>query len=192
MKIADSLFAGEHICLAPIDHEKDPEIESKWTHDAGYMRMLSPDPVRPLSAARLKKKYESIEKEQDESRNSFYFTIRMREDDRLIGFAHLSWIEWTNGNAWIRMGIGEADARGHGYGSQALDLLLRYAFAELNLYRLTISIPEYNVVALHVAQKAGFVEEVRRRQALNRDGKRWEMLQLGILRQEWEQRTSQA
>ena len=179
-------YEGEHICLAPIDHEKDPEIESKWTHDAGYMRMLSLDPVRPLSAAQLKKKYEAIEKEQDEGHSSFYFTIRMREDDRLIGFIHLTWIEWSNGNGWIRMGIGDADARGHGYGSETLRLILRYAFAELNLYRLTVSIPEYNAAALHIAQKAGFVEEVRRRQAVNRDGKRWDLLSLGLLRQEWE------
>lgn len=186
MKITDSLYEGEHICLAPIDHEKDPEIESKWTHDAGYMRMLSLDPVRPLSAAQLKKKYEAIEKEQDEGHSSFYFTIRMREDDRLIGFIHLTWIEWSNGNGWIRMGIGDADARSHGYGSEALRLILRYAFAELNLYRLTVSIPEYNATALHIAQKVGFVEEVRRRQAVNRDGKRWDLLSLGLLRQEWE------
>jgi RimJ/RimL family protein N-acetyltransferase len=188
MKIADPLFQGEHICLAPIDHEKDPEIEAKWTQDATYMRLLSLDPVRPFSAAQLKKKYEAIEKEQDESRSSYYFTIRMREDDRLIGFIHLTWIEWSNGNAWIRMGIGDAEARGHGYGSEALRLILRYAFAELNLYRISIAIPEYNAVALHIAQKAGFVEEVRRRQGINRDGKRWDLLNLGILRQEWEAR----
>jgi RimJ/RimL family protein N-acetyltransferase len=186
MKIADSLFEGEHICLAPIDHEKDPEIESKWTHDAAYMRMLSVDPALPLSAAHLKKKYEAIEKEQDESRSSFYFTIRLREEDRLIGFIQLTWIEWSNGNGWIRMGIGDAESRGHGYGQEALRLILRYAFAELNLYRLTVSIPEYNAVALHIAKKTSFVEEVRRRQAVNRDGKRWDLLQLGILRQEWE------
>ena len=186
MKIADSLFEGQHICLAPIDHEKDAEIETKWTHDASYMRMLSIDPMRPLSVAHLKKKYEAIEKEQEESRNSFYFTIRMREDDRLIGFIQLTWIEWSNGNAWMRLGIGDAEARRHGYGSEALRMILRYAFAELNLYRLTVSIPEYNTIALHVAQKAGFVEEVRRRQAVNRDGKRWDLISLGILRQEWE------
>lgn len=186
MNIAESLYEGEHICLGPIDHEKDPEIEAKWTHDAAYLRMLGADPVRPLSAAQLKKKYEAIEKEQEESRNSFYFTLRMREDDRLIGFVLLTWIEWSNGNAWLRMGIGDPEARGHGYGSEALRLILRYAFAELNLHRLTVAIPEYNAAALHIARKAGFVEEVRRRQAINRDGRRWDLLQFGILRSEWE------
>jgi hypothetical protein len=49
MDIATQLFEGKLICLAPIDHEKDPEIESKWTHDPEYLRMLSPKPPPPLS-----------------------------------------------------------------------------------------------------------------------------------------------
>jgi len=43
MQIAKSLFNAEKICLAPISHEKDAEIESCWTHDAEYIRMMSVD-----------------------------------------------------------------------------------------------------------------------------------------------------
>ena len=186
------LFYGEHICLASIDHEKDAEIESKWTHDAAYMRMVNPNPARPQSPAQLKKKYEAIEKEQEESKNQFYFTIRMRADERLIGFIKLQWIEWNNGTGYIQMGIGEANDRLHGYGTETLHLMLRYAFDELNLYRLSAWIPEYNPVALHIFTKAGFVEEVRRRQALNRDNRRWDLIHVGILRAEWEQKAGRS
>ena len=122
----------------------------------------------------------------DESRSLFYFTVRMRSDDRLIGFAKLYWIEWSNGTGMIQLGIGDAHDRGHGYGSEILSLMLRYAFAELNLYRLTAMIPDYNQVAKLLFQNAGFVEEVRRRQALNRNGRRWDMLHMGLLREEWQ------
>ena len=186
MNIAQQLFTGENICLGPIDHEKDAEIESRWTHDPTYLRLLSTDAARPLAAAQIKKKYEAIEKEMEESRSLFYFTIRMRSDDRLIGFARLYWIEWSNGSAHIELGIGDAQDRGRGYGSEALRLMLRYAFAELNLHRLTAITGSYNLGALHVMQKAGFVEEVRRRQALYRDGQRWDILHLGLLRHEWQ------
>jgi len=66
-----------------------------------------------------------------------------------------------------------------------LRLLLRYAFDELNLYRLTAVVPEYNPIALHLFSKAEFLEEVRQRKALNRDGRRWDLLHLGILHEEW-------
>ncbi len=185
LRIAQSLFESENICLAPIDHEKDAEIESRWTHDAGYMRLISLDPARPLSPAQVKKRYEKIEKEVDEDKNLFYFTIRMRGDDRLIGFAEVHWIGWSNGTGHVRLGIGDPEDRLHGYGTEALRLLLRFAFEELNLYRLTAMIPEYNALALHVAEKAGFTPEVHRRQAVQRDGRRWDLIHMGILKDEW-------
>jgi RimJ/RimL family protein N-acetyltransferase len=185
LDIKDSLFEGKTVCLAPIDHDKDPEVESKWTHDPDYLRLLNPQPIRPLSPAQVKKKYEAIEKEVEETKNLFYFTIRRREDDRLVGFARLYWIEWTNSNGFVQLGIGNPADRGRGYGSQALQMLLRYAFTELNLYRLTAIIAGYNPAALHLFNKFGFAEEVRRRQALNRDGQRWDAIHLGILHNEW-------
>jgi RimJ/RimL family protein N-acetyltransferase len=185
IEIQTPLFDGKLICLAPIDHENDPATESTWTHDAEFMRMLYTEPMRPLSPAQVKKKYEAIEKELEESKNLFYFTIRQRKDDRLVGFARLYWVEWTNGAGMLQLGIGNRLDRCLGYGSEALHLLLRYAFAELNLYRVGATIPDYNPVAQHVFAKAGFVEEVRRRQALNRDGRRWDMIHVGILREEW-------
>lgn len=191
MSIEKSLFEGEHICLGPIDHEKDPEIESRWTHDASYLRLISLDPALPASPARLKKRYEAIEKDQEEKKNLYYFTLRMRSDDRLIGFGELYWIEWSNGAGFIRLGIGDPNDRLKGYGREALALLLRFAFDELNLYRLSAVIPEYNLVALHVFAQAGFQEEVRRRQSVNRDGRRWDLLHLGILRDEWQARLAQ-
>jgi RimJ/RimL family protein N-acetyltransferase len=186
MEIKDPLFEGKTVCLAPIDHDQDAEIESKWTHDPDYLRSLNPQPIRPLSPAQLKKKYEAIEKEAEESKNLFYFTIRCREDDRLVGFARLYWVDWTNSNGMVQLGIGNPADRGRGYGTEALQMLLRYAFSELNLYRLSAIIAEYNPKAMRLFKKCGFIEEVRRRQALKRDGQRWDAIHLGLLRGEWE------
>jgi RimJ/RimL family protein N-acetyltransferase len=90
----------------------------------------------------------------------------------------------------LQMGIGDPQDRKKGYGSQALNLILRYAFEELNLYRLTALVPEYNSDAMRFFEKAGFLVEVRRRQALNRDGRRWDLLHLGLLQDEWVQNGS--
>ena len=186
LDLQTQLFDARDIRLGPIDHEAHAEIESRWTHDAQFMRLMELKPVRPLSPAMVKKEYEAIEKKMEEDKNLFYFTIRARTDDRLIGNAVIEWIDWTNGNGWIRLGIGAAEDRGKGYGSQTLRLLLRYAFAELNLYRVTAMMAEYNTDAIRLFQKFGFVEEVRRREALDRDGRRWDLLTFGQLRSEWE------
>ena len=186
LDIQTQLFEGQDIRFGPIDHEAHPAIESKWTHDAEFMRMMDFYPARPLSPAMVKKQYESIEKKMDEDKNLFYFTIRARSDDRLIGKATLEWINWTNGNGWIWLGIGEADSRRKGYGKQALGLLLQYAFEELSLFRVSAALAEYNETALHLFRKFGFVEETHRREALYRDDRRWDLLCYGLLRSEWE------
>lgn len=184
--IATQLFDAQDIRLGPIDFDKDPEIESKWTHDAAYMRLYEMEPARPMSAALVKKKYEKLEKRMEEERNYFHFMVRASTDDRLIGTAEVSQIEWANGNCQVRLGIGAAEDRRKGYGAQVLRLLLRFAFAELNMYRATAFVPEYNQAALALLHKFGFVEEVRRRQALEREARRWDMFVFGLLQAEWQ------
>ena len=126
--IATQLFEGRDIRFGPIDYEKDPEVESKWTHDAGFMRLYEIEPARPMSAAMVKKQYEKLEKRMEEEKNLYHFMIRAKADDRLIGRAMIRHIEWTNGNCQIRLGIGLPDDRRKGYGTQALKLLLRFVF----------------------------------------------------------------
>lgn len=186
LDIQTQLFEGKDIRFGPIDYEAHPEIESKWTHDAEFMRLMELKPARPLSPEMVKKQYESVEKDIEEGKNMFYFTIRAREDDRLIGKAVIEWIDWTNGNGFIRLGIGEAESRRKGLGSQALSLLLRYAFSELNLYRVTAVVPEYNEDAIKLFKKFGFVEEIRRRKAMHRDGEICDLLAFGLLNSEWQ------
>ena len=184
--IQTQLFESPEICLGPIDHEKDPQIESKWTHNSEFMRLMETTPARPLSAAVIKKQYEKLEKQIEEDKNLYHFMIRARADDRLIGKAVIQWIEWTNGNGWLRLGIGAAEDRRKGYGTQALQMLLRFAFAELNLFRVSAAVPEYNEAAVALLQKFGFTQEVCRRSALERDGRRWDLYVFGLLRDEWQ------
>ena len=185
MSIDTQLFEGKLIRLAPINHEKDPEVESRWTHDLSLMRALSRQPAIPLSIAQMKKRYEAIEKEVDESKRLFHFTIRGKDDNRLLGFVRIEGIEWTHGTCNLKLAIGDPTERHKGYGGEALLLIMRFAFNELNLYRLSAVMGEDNPQAKKFFKKFGFVEEVRRRKALMRDGQTWDSIHLGILRDEW-------
>lgn len=185
MSIDTQLFEGKLIRLAPIDHEKDPEVESRWTHDLSLMRALSRQPAMPLSVTQMKKKYEAIEKQVDESKNLFHFTIRSKEDDRLLGFVRIEGIEWSHGTCNLKLAIGDPADRDKGYGTETMQLILHFAFNELNLYRISAVVGEDNPDALKFFLSFKFVEEVRRRKALLRDGRTWDLLHLGILRDEW-------
>jgi len=183
-----SLFETERLRLAPPDPEHDADIESGWTHDSDYLRLLDAAPAQPLSPGQVKKKYEAIEKEHDKQ---FYFALRTRAPDgpgRLIGFGQIRWVDWLHGAADLRLGIGAPADRGQGYGREAAGLLLHYAFEELGLHRLSAVTFEYNPGAMRFIERHGFQLEVRMRQAVQRDFRRWDVLHYGLLRPEWEQR----
>jgi RimJ/RimL family protein N-acetyltransferase len=180
-----SLFDGDRIRLGPIERDADAEIESRWTHDAAFMRQMYFEPMRPLTPAQIRKSYEELEKEADEQRVRFPFRIRARDDDRLVGLADIFWVSWSNDCAWIRIGLGTEADRRKGFGREALSMLLRYAFDELNLHRLSANVPAHNEAAIALFHKAGFTQEVVRREALHRDGRYWDLLTYGLLAPHW-------
>jgi RimJ/RimL family protein N-acetyltransferase len=188
--LTDQLFEGQLIRFAPPDADRDAELVSKWTHDPEYLRLLSADIAKPLSPAQIKKKYEELDKKAEKHRNDFNFALRLKADDRLIGFARLMQIEWTHRTGNLHMGIGDPNDRGKGYGTEALQMLLRYAFDELNLYRLAAVTVDYNIGAIRFFERAGFDVEVRRRQAAQRDGRRWDVILMGLLCGEWKQKVT--
>jgi RimJ/RimL family protein N-acetyltransferase len=73
----------------------------------------------------------------------------------------------------------------HGFGHDALDILIRYAFTELGLHRLELSVNAFNTAGLLLYRKLGFVEEGRRRSAIYRDAEWHDHVLLGLLATEW-------
>ena len=193
MEMNPSLFEGRLVRLTSVDPDKDAEIERKWTHDLEYLHMFADQIAMPLSIFQIKKRYEKLEKEMEESGRQFHFAVRAKaaagheSPDRLVGFVNLSWIEWSHGSGRLSLGIGSPQDRRRGYGTEALQLIMRYAFHELNLFRVEVAVPEYNRIALPFFAKSGFAEEVRQREALHRYGRRWDLVYMGLLSDEWEE-----
>ena len=185
------LFEGELVRLGVFDPETDSEVEAHWTENPDYLRLTEIEPMRPLSVSQVKKKRQNLARQAEENKKTFEFAIRLTSDNRLAGFARLENIDWTNGAGQVILAIGDPADWGHGYGSEVLQLMLRYAFHELNLHRLGAPVFEYNDRGRRLLEKAGFREEVRRRQFIRRDGKRWDLIRMGLLRPEWEQERTQ-
>ena len=67
-------------------------------------------------------------------------------------------------------------------------LLLQHGFHTLNLNRIALDVYDTNLRAVRSYEKAGFVQEGRKRQAIFKDGKYIDILQMSVLREEWEGR----
>jgi RimJ/RimL family protein N-acetyltransferase len=180
-----NLFHGELVRLTAADAERDAQTMAAWSRDSEYGRMLDSDPALPKS---VKSTQDNITRWLETDRpDGLGFVIRTLADDRLIGFVGLNGIRWKDGDAFVGIGIGEREYWGNGYGTDAMRVLLRYAFTELNLHRVSLNVFEYNPRAIRSYEKAGFIVEGRERLVLWRDGRRYDVIGMGILRPEWEQ-----
>jgi RimJ/RimL family protein N-acetyltransferase len=183
-----NLFHGNLVRLAALDSSHS-EAFARWSHNSEYSRLLDTAPARPWGIQQNQDFWEKeLEKDQPDL---FLFAIHTLAADRLIGFVELDGIQWLHGDCYVGIGLGEPDVWGQGYGTDAMRVILRYAFAELNLQRVTLNVFEYNPRAIRSYEKAGFKHEGRLRQFLHRNGQRWDLIYMGILRAEWEAQQAQ-
>jgi RimJ/RimL family protein N-acetyltransferase len=85
----------------------------------------------------------------------------------------------------FHISIGEADAWGQGYGTEATQMMLELAFERIGLHRVGLSVFSFNERAIRSYRKAGFRLEGRAREAIVRDGEPFDELGMGILASEW-------
>jgi len=179
----NDLLAGELVHLTTENPEVMAEGFSRWSQDTEWLRLLDTDPPRLLSAKKWK---EWLEKDlEKDATNGLFFAIHTIDGDSLIGFIGLFDLYQRHGDTLVAIALGERKFWGKGYGTDAMRVMLRYAFNELNLRRVGLIVFEYNPRAIRSYEKVGFIPEGRVHGAMLRDGKRWDYLYMGILRDEW-------
>lgn len=183
LSLSNDLLVGKLVRLTAQQYE-DKEAMARWSNDVELNRLWDDTPVRPRNVDY----FADVGKSKDGDYRRFEFAVRPIGDEKLIGVSELS-ILWVHQVAWLGIGIGEPEYRGKGYGTDAIQLTVNYAFRELNMYRVSLNVYSYNLRALHVYEKAGFVNEGVRRGVVQRDGQRYDEIMMGLLRSEWEQTT---
>lgn len=119
------------------------------------------------------------------SSESVAYGIHIRASGRLIGLTTFSALDPDNGSVLFHITIGEIDAWGHGYGTEAVRLMLELAFERIGLHRVGLSVFAFNERAIRSYENAGFRIEGRLREAIARDGRYWDEIHMGVLRDEW-------
>jgi RimJ/RimL family protein N-acetyltransferase len=111
--------------------------------------------------------------------------IHERGSDRLVGTCAFSQLDGDNGSALYHITIGEKDAWGHGYGTEATRLMIDHAFGTLGLHRVALFVFEFNERAIRTYRRCGFVVEGRSRESIYRDGRWWDELAMSVLESDW-------
>jgi ribosomal-protein-alanine N-acetyltransferase len=106
-------------------------------------------------------------------------------EGRLVGHVRLTVFSWHDRNARLALGIFDRRFWGRGYGTEAIRLVLRYAFDDLRLHRVDLLVIEYNARAIRAYEKCGFVREGVARESALVDGVWRSDVMMSILEQEY-------
>lgn len=175
---------GAKVYLRPFE-PGDADLVSDWFADAEVQRLTG---ELPLSRHSRRAKYQARLGDYDRNTaDTCLFVICRLEDDRPLGWCQLFEIDRINGNAAFGITIGERELWGGGYGSDAVNALVDFAFGELRLERIWLGTDAGNLRAQRAYAKCGFREEARLRNAFIEHGRFVDEVRMALLRGEWEQ-----
>jgi RimJ/RimL family protein N-acetyltransferase len=174
------MIVGKKIILDSVDSGHIERFRS-WRNDPELRKYFRE--YREINDQMQKKWFEKISSDS----NQVNFSIKDKNNGKLIGHCGLYYISWTNRTGEFGIYVGDRAYRGGGYGSDALRQLCRYGFEELNLNRIWCEVYSNNA-SLDMYRHIGFVDEGLLRKNYYSEGRYWDSNILSMLREEYEQK----
>ncbi|MHB1156617.1 MAG: GNAT family N-acetyltransferase [Phycisphaerales bacterium] len=171
-------YEGERIYFRPVEPEDEPLLR-RWINDPRVWSTLGHR--LPINAVREREFIDNCGKDD----KNIIFGVVVRDGEQLIGTCGLHGIHAVNRNATYGLVIGDVEQHGCGYGTETTKLALKFAFEELNLHRVELTVFDFNQRAIRAYEKAGFVREGCHRQAFYRHGQFHDVLRYGVLHEDW-------
>ncbi len=170
---------GDGVELRRHDRANYP-LYARWYGDEEVWRLTSWT-AEPMQRAAVERLFEDRERSSlDDS-----FAVHREGEDEPIGVISLTNISEANASADLSVIMGDEKDRARGLGTEAIRILLDYAFDERGLARVGLSVFEFNEAAIHAYEKLGFEREGRLRQALRRDGEFHDAILMVVLAKDW-------
>ena len=153
--LASNLLQGSRVRLTALTSDDLPTIAG-WHQNAGFARLFDARPAAPKTIGVL----DNWLDEYNRANNGFVFAIRPLGEETLIGYIEIEGIMWAHRHAWLSIAIGDSAHQGRGYGAEALRLALRFAFQELNLHRVQLTVFSYNLRAIALMKSSALCAKV--------------------------------
>lgn len=172
-------LTGTLVRLRPCVREDIP-LFVRWYSDPDVSHWLHMSEVRDVSEESEVARFEAGEK--DSSRLTWIIETLGGSP---IGSVSLIAIDELHRRAELGISIGEKEYWGRGFGTDAINIALRYAFTDLDLRRVELITDTDNARGVRCYEKCGFVREGVLRQHRLRHGQPIDMLLMSVLADEW-------
>ncbi|MBR2569260.1 MAG: GNAT family N-acetyltransferase [Paenibacillus sp.] len=173
-----SWLEGDNVYLRPVEVE-DSEAYYGTIYDADVRRLTG------TKAAFSKHQVTHHLEAKGLDSSSILLWIIRKDTNEPIGDIELQDINGMNRSAGIRIAIHDHAHQGKGHGSEALRLMLDYAFGIANLHRVELNVFAYNERAIHVYKKIGFKQEGVQRDALFYNHRYYDSILMSMLEDEY-------
>ena len=178
--------SGNTIVLREFRWEDLPDIRA-WVTDPAITQWLSGAFMKPHTWEQTEQYLRNLL----EGGSGANFVIARREDLAYLGQCNLMMVDNVSRKAEMAMVL-QAQHAGQGIGTQAGELLMDFAFRQMNLNRVHLRVYADNLRAIRLYRKLGFRQEGCLREDTYRDGAYRDTLAMGLLRREWMERTLSA
>ena len=169
---------GPSVYLRPVE-VADAAAVQPWFNDPDVRRTVRRNQPMSLAAE------EEFLRRASDSAANLPLAVMTRGEDRFIGLTGLHEIDDRSRHAAFGLLIGDKSMWGRGYGTEVTRLVVEHAFRTMNLNRVWLHVFEYNERGIRAYARVGFREEGRLRQHTFHDGRYWDVLTMGLLRDEW-------
>ncbi len=174
-KKSNLFIEGEHVYLREIQISDVNKKYCNWMNDTEITQYLE-SRFEKWSIKKLKDYVGKILKNPD----YVFFAIISKDENKHIGNIKIGPINRIHKFADVGIVIGEKSFWGKGYATEAIKLVVSYAFNTLNLHKLTAGAYANNIGSIKAFQKAGFLVEGRRKKHFSSDGNYIDGILLGI------------
>ena len=177
-RTAKESLIGERVYLRPFS-KTDLSYVQKWYKDPEIRKMTGE--VASISRAEAEKFYRRLRTDKDR----IWYAIVLKEGNRVIGESGLlrMFKPWRCTDMTII--IGEKDAWGKGYGTEAGRLILDHAFKRLGFHRVSNGVVALNERALRFWEGLGFRKEGVQRDGYHCNGEYSDFVMMCILEDEY-------
>ena len=160
------------------------EVRLADVNEDYYRWMNDPEATRYTESRFFPSDMDSLKetvRQKLQDRNSVFLAIVRRDTEQHIGNIKLGPIDWVHHLADVGVLIGDKNCWGKGYATEAISLVVKFAFQELNLHKLTAGFYAANKGSEKAFKKNGFVVEgIRARHRLC-EGSYMDTVILGLL-----------
>ena len=176
------LLIGNKVYLKPFGQEDISDEYISWFNDEEVCRDNSHgDPHNPYTFEKALGYLKSIEK----SDTAYVFAIRGKENDKHVGNAALSSIDWKNKTGMCTIIIGDKNYWGKGAGTEVYQLLLEYGFNTLGLQQITSGQTTRNTAMIKICEYAGMKKQGLSSKKLRKNGEDLDIVVYAITKDEY-------